>query len=324
MVRVKRLAVWLAASAVGLAVSVVFGSMFVSPVSDAKTPGPNGRILYTFDTRGCDDCHLTTIDPDGTDRVAIPNAFASRWSPDGTRISTGGMTADGRISTVVMDADGSNRTALPIPDPTLNLACLVWFPDATRLLCEGWDDVHPHRRAGLFSVDATDGSDLARITTNPFGGHDIPADVSPDGRHLLFMREDPTRARRRIGLFVSDADGSNARQVGGWLNDSSCCEASWSPDGSTILFARNGHLRTIAPDGTGSAAIALDTGAGRAYAFAPGWSPDGTHLIFAMYLDTTGHVDIFTAAADGSDVVQLTDTRQEDGFPDWGPHPTVD
>ena len=60
-----------------------------------------------------------------------------------------------------------------------------------------------------------------------------------------------------------------------------------------------------------------------AFALAPGWSPDGTRIVFAMYLESTNHVDIFTAAADGSDLVQLTDSPEEDGFPDWGPAPTV-
>jgi len=290
----------------------------------ATVPGSNGRILYTFDTRDCDDCHLTTIDPDGTDATEIPDAFAARWSPDGARLATGGLTDDGRITTVVMDADGSNRTTFDIPDPTLNLGCIVWFPDGARLLCEGWDEVHPHRAPGMFSVDATDGGDLVRLTRSPFGGHDIPGDVSPDGSRIVFLRENPKRAHRQLGLFVADADGSDATRIAGWLNGSACCQASWSPDGSTILFAHKGRLRTIAPDGTGNEAIALDTGDGFAFAFQPGWSPDGTHIVFCLYLEATDRLDLFTASADGSDLFQLTDTRKEDGFPDWGSHPTVD
>jgi Tol biopolymer transport system component len=65
----------------------------------------------------------------------------------------------------------------------------------------------------------------------------------------------------------------------------------------------------------------MDTGAGFAYAFDPSWSPDGTHLVFSMYLERLDQVDIFTVAADGSGLVQLTDTRREEGFADWGPHP---
>jgi hypothetical protein len=38
-----------------------------------------------------------------------------------------------------------------------------------------------------------------------------------------------------------------------------------------------------------------------------------------MYLRRTDQVDIFTVAADGSDLQQVTNTRREDGFADWGP-----
>lgn len=31
-------------------------------------------------------------------------------------------------------------------------------------------------------------------------------------------------------------------------------------------------------------------------------------------------VDIFTVAADGTDLQQIIDTRREDGFADWGPY----
>jgi Tol biopolymer transport system component len=313
---VRRLALW-------LTMALTCGSVLGPTVAMAKAPGPNGRILYTYDTRHCDDCHLTTIDPDGTDPVEISDAFAARWSPDGTRLVTGYLTDDGRIATVVMDADGSNRTEFDIPDPTLNLGCAPWFPDGATVLCEGWDDVHRHRAAGLFTVDASDGSDLTRLTRNPFGGHDLPGDVSPDGERVVFLRENPTRNHRDIGLFVAEADGSDPTRITGWLNGSACCQVSWSPDGSTILFAHKGRLRTIAPDGTGSTPIELDVGEGFTFAFQPGWSPDGTRIVFCLYVGTTDQVDLFTAAADGSNLVQLTDTPQEDGFPDWGPAPVV-
>ena len=317
MVRVRRVAV-------SLVLGMVVGVFVGTTTADAKVPGPNGRILYTYDTPDCDDCHLTTVDPDGTDATEIPNAFAARWSADGTRLATGGMTDDGRISTVVMDADGSNRTAFDIPDASLNLGCTIWFPDDQRLLCEGWDDIHRHRKAGMFTVSASDGGDLVRLTANPYGGHDIPGDVAPDGTRIVFLRENPTRAHRRLGLFVANADGSDATRIGGWLNDSACCQSSWSPEGSSILFAHKGQLRTISPDGTGSAPISLDVGDGFAFAFQPGWSPDGSRIVFCLYRDVTGQVDLFTAAADGSDLVQLTDTQNEEGFPDWGSAPPVD
>jgi hypothetical protein len=40
--------------------------------------------------------------------------------------------------------------------------------------------------------------------------------------------------------------------------------------------------------------------------------------VFSLYLASTGHVDIFTAKADGTDLRQLTNTPQGEEFADWG------
>lgn len=299
--------------------TVVLGAAGIVGQAQAKAPGPNGRILFVQDTRTCDDCHLTSINPDGTAPVRIEQGSIGRWSPDGDRISAVAGTADGRVGTILMDPDGTNVTPLAISDATLNLACAAWSPEGGQLLCEGWDDVHPHRAPGLFGADPSTG-DIVRITSNPYGGHDIPADYSPDGTQILFLRENPTRKHRPLGLFVADVDGTGAIRVSPWLNDSGCCQASWSPDGSLILFASKGALRTVASDGTGLAKISLDTGEGFAFAFGPGWSPDGTRMVFCLYLEATQQVDLYTAAADGTDLVQLTDSRRGEDFPDWGPN----
>jgi TolB protein len=304
-----------------VAVLTSIASLALADPAAATVPGTNGRIVFIRDTPKCEGCHLTTIDPDGTDPYRIPDAGFARWSPDGTRLATYTTTEDGRLTTMLMNPDGSDRTIFPIPDPTLNLVCVVWTPDASRLLCEGWDDAHPHRAAGVFSVDATDGQDLVRLTRNPFGGHDIPDDTSPDGTRMVFSRENPSRAHRSLGVVVADMDGSDAVRIGVWTNQ---IGASWSPDGTSIVFSAAGGLRTIAPDGTGSTEIHLRAGGGFVYAFDPDWSPDGTHLVFAMYLGRIDQEDLYTAAADGTQVLALTDTRRVGEFsPDWGTAPVV-
>ena len=84
------------------------------------------------------------------------------------------------------------------PDPTLELHCdFGWSPDGERLVCEGYGVDDPGRN-GIYSVRASDGGGLVRITSNPDGG-DIPGDYSPDGTRLVFERFDgdvPT------GMFV--------------------------------------------------------------------------------------------------------------------------
>ena len=286
----------------------------------AKPPGQNGRILFVQDTKDCDDCISKSIEPDGTGTIKLPGS-AGRYSPDGTKIEATTLTADGRIGTLLMNADGSDVTVFPIPGSSMNMPCAQWSPDAEKLLCEGWDDAHPATLPGLFTVDASDGSHITRLTTNTLGGHDIPGDFSPDGSRIVFLREDPGHGRHTLALFVANADGSDPHRISGWKNDSACCQASWSPDGTRILFAFQGRLRTVRPDGTSIKTVKVDSGAQFYFLSNPTWSPDGTHIAFVMWTSNLGEFDLFTVAADGSDLQQLTDTHREEGFPDWGTAP---
>jgi len=286
----------------------------------ARTPGPNGRITFSQDTKDCDDCIVKSVEPDGTGTITLPGAGSATYSPDGTRIVSGSGTPDGRITTIVMNADWSDVTTFT-PPGTLNVGCPVWSPDGRSLLCEVWDDAHPAHLPGLFTVNASDGSDLTRLTTNTLGGHDIPADFSPDGSQVVFLRESPNHGRHPLALFIANADGSNVHRITGWMNDSACCQASWSPDGSRIAFARQGRLRTVLSDGTSLKTLKIASGAQFYFMYQPTWSPDGTRIAFIMWTSNSGEFDLFTIAADGSDLQQLTDTHREEGFPNWGTAP---
>jgi Tol biopolymer transport system component len=306
---------------IGLTTAVLVAALgLASQAATAKPPGNNGRILFVQDTKDCDDCISKSIEPDGTGTIQLPGS-AGRYSPDGTRIMAGTETADHRIGTLVMNADGTDATVFPIPGSSMNLPCAQWSPDGETLLCEGWDEVHPERLPGLFTIDASDGSHVTRLTTNTLGGHDIPGDFSPDGSRIVFLRENPGHGRGTLALFVANADGSDPHRISGWKNDSACCQASWSPDGTRILFAFGGRLRTVRPDGTSIKTVKVDSGAQFYFLSNPTWSPDGTHIAFVMWTSNTGEFDLFTVAADGSDLQQLTDTHREEGFPDWGTAP---
>jgi TolB protein len=289
-------------------------------VAGAEVPGPNGRIAYVTDSRGCDDCHIFSVLPDGTAKVRLTDLGVGgpSWSPDGTRLSVPTFADDGRVTTATMNADGTGFTVFDIPHPTLNVACWGWSPDGTRLACETWDETRPNRASGVFTVDSTDGSDLQRLTRNPFGSGDLLGDFSPDGARYAFVRFNDQRRNGNVAIFVVNADGTGVTRLTPWRMNA-CCSVSWSPDGQRLLFDAEGTLHTMNVDGSGVSHISMDTGEGFAYAFEPSWSPDGTRFVFTMYLESLDQVDIFTAAADGSDLVQITDSKREDGFPDWGP-----
>jgi hypothetical protein len=61
----------------------------------------NGRIAYVVDSKGCDDCHVFTVMPDGSGRVRLTDHAAGgpEWSPDGARLIFSAIAEDGRRST---------------------------------------------------------------------------------------------------------------------------------------------------------------------------------------------------------------------------------
>lgn len=296
-----------------------FGAVGVGGVAHGEVPGENGRIAYVTDSRGCDDCHVFTEAADGSDRVKLTDLAVGgpEWSPDGTRLIFPAFADDGRVATATINADGTGFTMFELPNPTLNVACWGWSPDGTRLACETWDETRPNRPSGVFTVDSTDGQGLERLTSNPFGSGDLTGDFSPDGSRYAFVRFNDQRRNGNVAVFVVNADGTGVNRLTPWTMNA-CCSVSWSPDGQRILFDAGGDLYTMETDGSDVSAITMSTGPGFAFPFDPSWSPDGTRFVFSMYLKRLDQVDIFTAAADGSDLLQITDSRREDGYADWG------
>ena len=143
---------------------------------------------------------------------------------------------------------------------------------------------------------------------------DAPA-WSPDGSLIAFRFS----VQRPLGLvsriFVVNADGSGGlRQVSPDDPDPSQFSynddgPTWSPDGTRLIFTRNGVLHVINADGTGLAPLPNEDGASL-----PDWSPNGARVAYA---NATG--DIVVRNADGSDPVQLTATGAQESSPRWAP-----
>jgi Tol biopolymer transport system component len=178
---------------------------------------------------------------------------------------------------------------------------------------------------GVFSIRASDGGDPVRLTTYPYGSNcnacDQATDISPDGKRFVFLRfkHEENVIPQQVALFVENIDGTGLRQLTpyGLAEPHEIASAQWSPDGREIVSeTTTGRLFVVRVDGTGLTPIRLQTGTTQYFAFEPDWSPDGTRIVFCMFIN--GQEDIYTAKADGSDLVQVTNTPDFENGPDWG------
>ena len=294
---------------VGSASPAAAPTVAVASPSSASATLPGGRLAYGRFSPDGNEVHAFTSNTDGTDEQALLSSVAEgpRWSPDGRRLSVVADNPQGLLFVGLVNPDGTGYVQFHSPDPTLNLGCFAWSPDGSRLACEGWDDTNAARN-GIYTVRASDGGDVARVTTNPGTGHDFPADYSPDGRQIVFGREG------HKGVMFVNVDGSNERAMA----DQQGGGGRWSPDGKTILTEAHGSLLLVPVDGSQPSSIRID---GPILAASGGaWSPDGAWIVFSGNAPASPGEDIYIMRADGTDLHRVTNTPGVDEeFADWGP-----
>lgn len=159
-------------------------------------------------------------------------------------------------------------------------------------------------------VMSPDGSGQTNLTSST-GEYNAVLDWSPDGTQILFSSN-----RGGVNdLWVMRQDGSNPQQ----LTDTASNEptASWSPDGSTIVFGRNNDIWVMNADGTNERTLLART----APDSAPVWSPDGAKIAFVSW--AAGVDDIWVMNPDGSQPINLTGGGMGEAYlPAWSPDGT--
>jgi TolB protein len=339
--------------AVAVAVGVLSSVLgMAAPPVQATFPDHNGRIAFRrFLNEERTWGAVFTINLTGTHERQVtfpPTGYVDRdpdVSPDGRRIvfqrELVPCTDVCTNEIFVVDVDGGNLTNLT-NNPT-DRDCLftngcamtpAWSPDGTSIAFQ--------RQSGPFENDLiyesaiyimnADGSQLRQITqqVHPATGDDTSPQWSPDGRSLVFQRNNVRGAEPDggIALWTINLETGQERRITPFdlrAGDT----PDWSPDGQRILFHSNNdgppdvsaNLYTIRADGTDLQQLTFLEG-GQVNILGSSYSPNGKKIVFGRRPATGGtNADIFTINVDGTHERPVTQTVLYDSYPDWGPKP---
>ena len=284
----------------------------------AAFPGINGKIACASNRPGQFD--LFTFDPNGPEQNVTnisntPNSTEGRprYRSDGRKIVFE-SNRDGGSDLYIADADGSNVQRLTFTGDATSGA---WHPDGSQIV---YQRSIPGLSFEVYKVNI-DGTGVTPLASTP--QEDSLPFWSPDGTVIAFSsrRTDPTADVHLMSSFGTNVvDITNNPGEDSWPN--------WSPDGTKIAF----HSRRDDPTGEeiyrmnadGSNVVRLTFQVGPLDIF-PFWSPDGTRIGWnSAGFGAANFGEIFHMnAANGSDVVRVTNDPAIDQRCDWQPLCTV-
>ena len=269
------------------------------------------------------------MNPDGTDpRRLTENTDGDGFpalSPDGKKI----VFDSGRIQPpgiFVMNTDGTEQVHLT------RGSSATWSPDSRDIAYHASasgtglptrpDPGAPTSDSDIFVLNVDDGLaglEAPRNLTNSPDFIEDDADWSPHGQQVLFtshpVTDDPIISVQ-AEIYVMNADGSGALERL-TFNQEEERAASWSPDGTKIVFAcRYGgsdlEICVMNADGTDQVQLTNNTITDATATF----SPDGQQIVFHRLV--AGRFQLFLMNPDGTGVVQLTNTPGLNLFANWG------
>jgi Tol biopolymer transport system component len=317
-----------------------------SPVPSASPLAPqlSGQIVFADGQAASGNWQIYIENGDGTNLRQLVRSDADDYtpslSPDGTQVVFHRVDKSGtKDQILVVNVDGTNVHEIK-PDGCPGICgdavegARAWSADGhilfIRAIFKPPVDGPVNVGVWVMNVDGSGARQLTNVGGNcpnacADGFQDDEASWSPDGKHIVFMRDRYTTPERH-SLFTMAADGTELNFLGHLGMDSG--DPDWSPDGSTIVFqspAEPGeaglqNLWTIHPDGTGLTPLPAQLSSG--FTFHPCWSPDGSHIVFSHSPGVgSDRADLFVINADGSDLHVLASTQLNENAACWGPSP---
>ena len=287
----------------------------------ATPPGRNGLIVYAQELRP-EHYQLFTIRPDGSGTKQITHLFSARnpdWSPNG--------------KTIVAEVESKNGAGITLLSPTGSVVRYLtpkgyqgqpsFSSDGKWIVYER--DIAPGNN-GVWLM-RSNGTDLRRVTRNPFGagecGCDTDPNFSPNGKLITFVRIKKDHSLQ--ALFAVRPNGTGLRQVTPYSWEVAI-KHDWSPDGKLIVLTTNAdfvrpkesaNLVTIRPDGSAMKNLTGFTD-GTENAFAGSFSPDGEQIVFRIESGDTYSLAVIDR--DGGNLRRLTTGKGRPRNIDWGTH----
>jgi len=193
---------------------------------------PDGKkIAFCHDMSGAPEIYTINADGSGLTQLTFDNLFdcAPRWSPDGTRIAFARLNPSSfQTQIATMQADGTGS----ITNLTTEFWSAFWptyTPDGSRI-------AFVSSQAGFISVVwimDSDGTRKQRLTRAALEG--FPADVSPDGQHILVVNHESTPITPNE-IFRMNLNGTGLRNLSNPGKGHRDLPGTYSPDGTKIVF----------------------------------------------------------------------------------------
>lgn len=165
------------------------------------TWSPDAKTLALASSQGYIAVQNLTVYSETPLRLA--DGASPDWSPDGKKI----VFVAGASALRVMNADGSGVVQILPPDVSADITvwAVRWSPDGTRIAFTKCDD-----DACDVYVIRTDGSELKRLTNDPFPGSASWSPAwSPDGTGIAYTRHFFASNQWNTSIFFISAAGGN-------------------------------------------------------------------------------------------------------------------
>jgi Tol biopolymer transport system component len=217
----------------------------------------------------------------------------------------------------IREESESGTAARPTPPPAAGKTREKWIGAAVALALLALAVAATWKRGTANAV--REGLETVQVTTVP--GLAIGASFSPDGKQIAFS----SNRNGWFEIYTKSSEGAGSdHQI--TTDGKQAVEPAWSPDGKWIAYHSVAeHGLWVVPAGGGTPRQISKFGS------APSWSPDSRALAFRSYETSSlalsdwpgdGESTIWTVAADGTNLQQLTQPRNPPGQhadPSWSP-----